>query len=97
MVGLRSAHACGDWWYDTRAARPWNGFSPRVRGLVGGRPSYSRDAEKIIEFNGEKRSVLAWARHLGINKSSLAGRLKKGWPIHLALTIPIKRGQERPF
>ena len=43
-----------------------------------------RNAHRI-EFGGEVRSVAEWARHLGINKSSLYGRLAK-WPLERALS-----------
>jgi hypothetical protein len=40
----------------------------------------SKFAPKLIEFNGKRQSITAWARETGIPKSTLSLRLKKGWP-----------------
>lgn len=41
----------------------------------------------VVEFNGESMIVADWAKIIGINESSLRGRLKK-YPIDIALTTP---------
>lgn len=48
-----------------------------------------------VEFNGEKLSVADWARRLGMDRGTLANRLKAGWSIERALTTPIKRKGEQ--
>lgn len=46
---------------------------------------------RLIEFNGQTMGLNAWARSLGINKQSLADRLKRGWPLERALTTGATR------
>lgn len=41
---------------------------------------------RLLTFNGETMGINAWAHRLGINKESLRGRFKRGWPIEKALT-----------
>jgi hypothetical protein len=47
-------------------------------------------ANRIIEFQGEKKILKDWADYLNIDQASLRERLKK-WPLERALTEP-KRG-----
>ncbi len=42
----------------------------------------------IMTANGISMNMSEWAIHLGINIASIYGRLKRGWPIELALTTP---------
>jgi hypothetical protein len=46
-----------------------------------------------IEYNGERRTIAQWTRHLGFKRPTLKARLRKGWPIEKALTTPL-RGQK---
>ena len=39
-----------------------------------------------ITFNGETRTVTAWARHIGISASGLFNRLRRGWAPKKALS-----------
>lgn len=41
---------------------------------------------RLIEFNGERLSLGAWCRRLGMKKSTLRNRLGNGWPVERALT-----------
>lgn len=45
-----------------------------------------RESSAMIEFRGKRLNVAAWARELGINRSTLWGRIRSGWPIERALT-----------
>lgn len=49
----------------------------------------------LLENNGEKLSIGAWSRKLGITRHSMQVRLRN-WPLHKALTEPmsdaVKRG-----
>lgn len=48
---------------------------------------------KLIEFNGERMSLPAWAERIGVSKFSLRNRIYiYGWPIEVALTRPIMPG-----
>lgn len=43
---------------------------------------------KLITYNGETRSLVEWAEHLGIPRQRLHNRIYRGWPIERALTTP---------
>jgi hypothetical protein len=48
----------------------------------------------FIEYGGQRRTLSEWARHLGINQSTLYDRLRrKNWPVERALSEP---SQSRP-
>lgn len=40
---------------------------------------------KVIEFNGQRKTLAEWARSLGIKANTLNCRLRRGWPIERAL------------
>ena len=44
---------------------------------------------KIIDFNGQSKSITGWAKDIGISKQALSKRLKK-LPVEKALTIKEK-------
>lgn len=48
----------------------------------------SRDHRKYITYVGITRSVKQWAAELGMPYGTLSGRIRKGWPVELALTPP---------
>jgi hypothetical protein len=41
---------------------------------------------RIIEFDGERKPLAAWAEQLGINRVTLRGRLDTGWPLERAMS-----------
>lgn len=41
-----------------------------------------------IEFNGLRKTRAQWAREIGTSTGALKGRLRSGWPIHKAVTLP---------
>lgn len=43
----------------------------------------------LLEFNGEKLTVSQWSEKLGIPRSTLLNRIKRGWDIEKALTEPV--------
>lgn len=45
---------------------------------------------RILTFNGESRSVSAWAKVLGISFPALRQRLHKGWTTERALATPVR-------
>lgn len=46
---------------------------------------------RILEYEGERRTISEWAKHLGIPRITIDVRLKKGYPTGQALGIePIK-------
>lgn len=46
---------------------------------------------KLITFNGETLPQAEWSRRLGGSQSGVGYRLRAGWPIIKALTIPLGR------
>lgn len=44
---------------------------------------------KLVEFMGEYRCMSEWASLLGVNVKTLRNRVKNGWSIEDALTMPI--------
>jgi hypothetical protein len=51
----------------------------------------NRRVTVMIEYNGEVKPRIEWARQYGISPISLTSRLKLGWDIHKALTTPIDK------
>lgn len=47
------------------------------------------DHLNMVEFNGKIQTVSCWARELGMKPHTLRHRLKKGWSVEDALTIPV--------
>lgn len=43
----------------------------------------------ILELNGVRKSLSEWSEATGIKRSTIYARVKKGWPIELALGIDI--------
>jgi hypothetical protein len=44
---------------------------------------------RIIEYNGIKKTIAEWADEIGITYSALYGRLRRGWTVVDALTKPV--------
>lgn len=42
-----------------------------------------------IEWNGTKQTIAMWSRERGLPYHCLANRLKRGWDIEMALTMPV--------
>lgn len=47
-----------------------------------------------IEYGGIQDTMSGWAKRVGISAAALSGRLKLGWPLEQALTLP--RGSDGP-
>jgi hypothetical protein len=45
-------------------------------------------SNRMLEFNGEKKCISAWAKELGLTHDSISRRLRRGWSIEEALTKP---------
>lgn len=46
-----------------------------------------RNNNKLIEFNGQCKTIPEWSSITGVNKSTITTRLSRGWDIEKALTI----------
>lgn len=49
----------------------------------------NKRTNKIIDFNGEKHSVVEWAEILNMPVTTLYNRLFEGWDIERAFTTPV--------
>lgn len=54
------------------------------------RPASRNPRARIIECGGEKRSLAEWSRETGLSAKAIEGRLRRGWDVKDALTIPPK-------
>ncbi len=48
---------------------------------------------RIIEFNGQKRTLAEWGEVTGINFATIWARINRGWDIERALTHPLMRSR----
>lgn len=51
----------------------------------------NRRMAHILEYGGERMSLVEWAEKLGIHKNTLWNRLNRGWSLERALTAPKHR------
>ena len=49
----------------------------------------NRSDTRILTLNGESRSATEWAEITGISRTAIKNRLKRGWSVEDALTIPV--------
>lgn len=66
-------------------------FEPtNVHWILRSTRSRSRRNNRILEYNGQKRSVAEWAEMKGIHPRTVGSRLDRGWTIEQALETPVK-------
>jgi len=71
----------------------------RKAGVSARAATYGHPMEKVLQpgilphppqhpltFNGQTKSITAWADGLGISHSALSNRLSRGWPLERALS-----------
>lgn len=51
----------------------------------------NRRDNHVLEHGGIRRTVSEWARQLGVSYVCILGRLKRGWSISDAVTLPPKQ------
>lgn len=47
-------------------------------------------SSRLLTYRGKTQTLTQWAREVGLNPSTLGGRLKWGWPVDRALTKPAR-------
>ena len=57
--------------------------------------SNNRRTNKFITYNGKTQTQIQWCREYNINVVTFSDRLKRGWNIEQALTIPTKGMQRK--
>jgi hypothetical protein len=63
------------------------GYEPgNVRWSTPNEQARNRRSTRVIEYQGQRRSMVEWAEATGIPYSTLRTRLRDGWPIERALT-----------
>ena len=55
----------------------------------------NRRNNRILEYNGETKTVAEWGRFLGINSKTIQYRLKKGQTVEQALSSPVLQSASR--
>lgn len=67
------------------------GYQPENCRFVGATVQMNNTTRnRFIEFNGERRTVAEWARHLGVSTFALQHRFTRGWDDERALTQPYR-------
>ena len=51
--------------------------------------SNNRRNNRIIEYNGETRTLAEWSRLLNIKSPTINARLRRGWSVERALSTPV--------
>lgn len=66
------------------------GYSPsNCRFIPLEKQSKNRRTNNHIKLNGETKTLSEWCRHYKINRSTVRGRLKKGWSVEKALMTKV--------
>ena len=50
----------------------------------------SRQVTKLFEYNGISKPLSAWALEYGMTRDTLNKRLRRGWSMYNALTVPLR-------
>lgn len=70
------------------------GYIPgNLRWISLGEQQRNKTNNVLITYNGETRCAQEWADMVGMSRSGIIGRLKRGWTIEDALTIPPRKGR----
>ncbi len=52
-------------------------------------------ANRVLEFDGKRKTMSEWAGHIGVPYSLIQSRIQRGWPVGEALTSPNRKGWKR--
>ena len=66
-----------------------NGWPMNCRWATWDEQAANRRSAIVVEIDGVSRSVTDWIRTLGVNESTVFGRIFRGWPPREALTLPL--------
>lgn len=73
-------------------------FKDNCRWANDSEQSNNRRTNRILEFDGQRKSVTEWARIFNISPISIRSRLSLNWDVRRALTTPIdkRKSSKRP-
>lgn len=57
---------------------------------TGKEQSRNQRTNHLLKYNGKKLCIIEWAEITGISKETIRARIRLGWPIKKALTIPVR-------
>ncbi len=66
-----------------------------IHRIVRGGIELFREWSTVVTFDGRSQPMSVWAEELGIKRSTLKGRLYKGWSVERALTEPVDAKKRR--
>jgi hypothetical protein len=53
----------------------------------------NRRNSRVFAFSGQELSLMEWVKKVGISYETLASRIRRGWPVEAALTVPVGRSR----
>lgn len=62
-----------------------------VRWATPSQQGRNRKDNRLITFSGKTQCLVEWAEELGIRKTTLHERLRRGWPIERAFTTKVRK------
>lgn len=66
------------------------GYSPEnCRWATRSEQMRNRRNSHFLTYNGETLTIAAWTERLGFPSAVISKRIKRGWPIDKALTLPL--------
>lgn len=72
----------------TRIREGWDAARALTTPAPGRVGKTAADRRVLITYNGVTQTVTEWARHLGVPHATLSNRIKHGWTVEDAMTVP---------
>ena len=73
-----------------------HGYEPgNCRWATRSQNDRNRRNNRLIQFNGERRTLVEWAEELGMRADTIGARIDNGWTAERALTTPIRAKCEK--
>ena len=63
-------------------------YKENCRWATAKQQQQNRRVNKLLTYNGETYCLAQWAQRLGHSVQILKGRIRRGWSVELALSIP---------